>query len=313
MQIHPSDFRPSSALLPAWPSVRELAGGILGGCLGAAFLGLVVLADVTGALDALRGEEVVAPRERPTVVEASFVQLGREFDPRELPDRQVDRSSFVKAEPKEVATPDAKPKVQREEPEPQVKPVDAYENLLDQLGNRADFYDRISRAEMEGSPDGVAEGNQKEGDAYRGTLYALFRRGLRAPSTIPDDVLKNLRAEIEFRITEDLRIRGLKLTKSSGHEDFDRAVRTRMAEIEESDPVLPEPPAHSRSIFVGPPIQMVITPPKSVAGASPTPASPEPPPSTPAPKAEEPPSTRERDPDDFAPARPAPEPREDVE
>jgi hypothetical protein len=299
MHVRHDDFRPLSALSSAWPSVRELAGGALGGLLGAGFLGLVVLADVAGALDALRDDEV-APREKPTIVEASFVQLGREFDPRELPDRQVDRSSFVKSQPKQVATPNARPKTTPEE-DAGVKPVDAYENLLNQLGNRADFYDRISRAEMEGSPDGVAEGNQKEGDAYRGTLYALFRRGLRAPPTIPDDVLKSLRAEVEFRITDDLRIRGLKLTRSSGNEDFDRAVRTRIEEIEEGDPVLPEPPAASRATFIGPPIQMVITPPKSVARTAPSPRD------------DAPPSAVEGNRDHGAPTHAPAQPREDVE
>jgi hypothetical protein len=300
MHVRHDDFRPLSALPGVWPSLREVVGGLLGGLLGASFLGLFVLADVTGALDALRDDEQVVTREKPTVVEASFVQLGREFDPRELPDRQVDRSSFVKAQPKEVATAHARPKTTPEE-DAGVKPVDAYENLLDQLGNRADFYDRISRAEMEGSPDGVAEGNQKEGDAYRGTLYALFRRGLRAPPTVPDDVLKGLRAQVEFRITDDLRIRGLRLAKSSGNEDFDRAVRARVDEIDESDPVLPEPPAASRATFIGPPIQMVITPPKSVGRAAP------------APSGDGAPSAVERQRDDLAPAHPPAEIREDVE
>jgi hypothetical protein len=302
MQVRHDDFRPVSALPAEWPSFRELVGGLLGGLFGASFLGLVVFADVAGALDALRADEEVVAREKPTVVEASFVQLGRDFDPRELPDRQVDRSSFVKARPREVATADARPKTTPED-DAGVKPVDAYENLLDQLGNRADFYDRISRAEMEGSADGVAEGNQKEGDAYRGTLYALFRRGLRAPPTVPDDVLRSLRAQVEFRITDDLRIRGLRLSQSSGNDDFDRAVRTRVEEIEESDPVLPEPPAASRATFVGPPIQMVITPPKSVARSAP------PPPKDDAPA----PSSVERDRDDLAPARAPTEAREDVE
>lgn len=286
MEIASRDFRPLSALGKDVTSPAERLAGFTSAALGLLVFSLVLFANLGPSSEPSAEEE--GPK--PTVIEASFVQLGREFAPNELPDRQVERSSLHQAPPVEIASPDARPKtetpepVKEEEPEQQ-PPVDSYEDILDQLGNRAEYFDRLSRAEMEGSPDGVSEGNQREGDAYRGTLYALFRRGLVAPSTIPDDVLRGLRAEVEFTINELLRIRGLRLVSSSGNADFDRAIERRIAEINETDPLLPAPPEHQRAIFIGPPIRMIVTPPRSLGGGSPAPSEPRSEPKPPAPRA----------------------------
>lgn len=270
MEIASRDFRPLSALSKDSTSPAERLAGFTSAALGILLFGLVLFANL-GPSAPEASDELDAPT--PTIIEASFVQLGREFAPNELPDRQVERSSLHQAEPEEIASPDARPKPEtpeppKEEPPEQPQPVDSYEDILDQLGNRAEYFDRLSRAEMEGSPDGVSEGNQREGDAYRGTLYALFRRGLVAPSTIPDDVLRGLRAEVEFTINELLRIRGLRLVSSSGNADFDRAIERRIAEINETDPLLPAPPEHQRATFIGPPIRMIVTPPRSLGGGT---------------------------------------------
>jgi hypothetical protein len=307
-------------------TAAALAAGLLTGALGLAFLTVFILADLGGTVDALlRDEEAeeAAAEEEPEIIEAAFVQLGREFRPRELPDRQVATSSLAPRLPdpnvvsKRTVTPTARPD--------QPPPPNAYEDLLTQLGNTSRFVDSNVAAETEGDANGNEEGRfSQDGSAYLGTLVGIVKRGWQVPVTIPDSELVDLRAVVSFRITEDLRMEDLRISRRSGNADYDRSIEQRLDEIRESLFRLPPPPPEERTRFIGPAINFNMLPPEGLrreararleragegAGASSASAEESTPPSAPEPSdppapADPAPSTPEPS-DPPAPADPAP-------
>ncbi|MBC7173663.1 MAG: hypothetical protein H5U40_14580, partial [Polyangiaceae bacterium] len=149
-----------------------ILAGIVTGAFGLAFLTVFILADLGGAVDALRGEDATDDEQtvetlEPEVIEAAFVQLGREFRPRELPDRAVSTSSLAPQQPdpnavsKRIVQPTARPD--------QPPPPNAYEDMLRQLGNTSRHIDSNFAAETEGDPNGNEEGRfSRDGSVYLG-------------------------------------------------------------------------------------------------------------------------------------------------
>src|SRR5262245_49549339 len=134
MRVETRDWRPGSMLDRSALTIAAIFAGLVTGSIGLAFLTLFILADIGGAVDALLEEDeaIEAPEElEPEVIEAGFVQLGREFRPRELPDRAVATSSTAPRLPdpnlvsKRIVNPTDRP----------IPPPNAYEDMLQRLGN----------------------------------------------------------------------------------------------------------------------------------------------------------------------------------
>ncbi len=263
MNVELRDWRPGSMFDRSALTRAAILAGIVTGSLGLAFLTLFILADIGGAVDALledeKDEEAAAEELEPEVIEAAFVQLGREFRPRELPDRSVATSSLApRFDPNLVS------KRIRSPEERQVAP-NAYEAALQQLGNTSRFVDSNFAAETEGDPNGNEEGRfSRDGSVYLGQLMALVKRGWQVPVTIPDSELVRLRAAVSFRITEDLEMQDLRLSIRSGNADYDRSVEQRLEEIRDSSFRVPPPPPEDRARFIGVPITFNMLPPPSV-------------------------------------------------
>ena len=89
------------------------------------------------------------------------------------------------------------------------------------------------------APEGTkASGTDEE--IYLGKLYSYFRRGWQVPALISQEELQKLTCVIELSITEDGRVGGYELKRSSGNEAFDESVRRRMNQAEGAE--LPPPP-----------------------------------------------------------------------
>jgi hypothetical protein len=266
MNVETRDWRPGSMFERGALTIAAILAGMVTGTIGLAFLTLFILADIGGAVDAMleedAAEDAVEALE-PEVIEAAFVQLGREFRPRELPDRAVATSSLAPQRPdrnlvsKRIVTPQERP----DEP----PPPNAYEDMLRQLGNTSRHVDSRFAAETEGDPNGNEEGRMSQnGSVYLGQLMALVKRGWHVPVTIPDSELVSLRAAVSFRITDDLRMVDVRLSVRSGNADYDRSIEQRIAEIRESSFRVPPPPPEERARFVGVPITFNMLPPPSV-------------------------------------------------
>lgn len=193
---------------------------------------------------AIREEEVLAAR---------FVQLGREFRPDEMPNRQVPRLSTKAPRPSPVPTKTAP----RQPPPPDAgtPPPDAVEDLLDRIGDRASAFAEIADArEREGSPEGIEEGTEsaREGDLYRGRLYAFFRRGWSVPSTLDADEVQALTTAVDLEIGANLRVGGATLRGSgSGNPVFDRSVVDHLTRLAASGATIPPPPEDVADQYLG--------------------------------------------------------------
>ena len=80
-------------------------------------------------------------------------------------------------------------------------------------------------------------------------LYSYFRRGFRTPTSIPTEELQKLTCVLELSITEDGRVEGYEITRPSGNESFDAAVRRRVDDAEGAE--LPTPPASIANQVLG--------------------------------------------------------------
>ncbi len=213
--------------------------------------GLIVAAFIlSGVFGGMLSSKARAPIEERMVIEARLVQLGKEIDPRQLPNRQVPvlqtappDTVAVSADPKEI------PEQSKEE-----KPPNPTEDILTRLGDRAQTFAELAEArEKEGSPEGVQDGSSqaKAGDVYAGKLYQFFRRGWTVPTVITDAESQKLAAEVDVEITKDLKIGEFTLRSSSGNSLFDQSVLDNLARLKDADAILPEPPPEVAATYVG--------------------------------------------------------------
>ncbi|MGF1466923.1 MAG: TonB C-terminal domain-containing protein [Sandaracinaceae bacterium] len=275
LPMDPADPPPASILLPREANPLPVVIGAavsltlhLGVLAVAAALALVTS---VGVLASAKDEDVLEPAiEEDDVIEARFVQLGRELDPRQLPNRRV--PLLPQAAPVPVAAPSPEPvedqepvedslqpeddpdlDVQPRRPERPVSP-DAVEGLLENLADRAEaFAERERIAEQEGSPDGVEGGTEtaEEGNVYRGRIATFFRRGWSVPTTLPAEVVRGLTAVVEVEIGEDLRIAGYRLRQPSGNPLFDESALAQIQRLKDAGTPIPPPPEEVAHLYVG--------------------------------------------------------------
>lgn len=204
----------------------------------------------------LFGEDVVrrAQVDERHIVAAKFVKLGRQFDPRQLPNREVPRLST--APPDGVAVSKNENPVVRDRPDAAVPPPNATLDALLRIGDRAQQFAEIApERPVEGDPNGIEEGTENRasqaGDLYAGQLYRFFHRGWSVPTTIPEAEAARLVVDIDVEITNDLHLGEVRVRRSSGSELFDQSALDRINALKASNATVPEPPAEIASQYVG--------------------------------------------------------------
>ncbi len=234
------------------PTFIEIAGGV--GFAFGAFVAIPLLALLSalllGAMQSVFGTSTAELPPPPIeVMETRFVRLGKKKPPRALPSKEIAEA------PQQAPVPEAPMsdpvaavptgKAQKGMTKPKDKRDKPQDDLLSQLGQRAGAISDLSKGpELEGDPDGIAEGTMATGtdrEIYIGKLYSYFRRGFRTPTSIPTEELQKLTCVLELSITEDGRVDGYEITRPSGNESFDAAVRRRVDDAEGAE--LPTPPA----------------------------------------------------------------------
>jgi outer membrane biosynthesis protein TonB len=216
------------------------------------------------ALEEIREEEEeVIPVE---FVPAELVKRGREFEANKLPNRRLpQKSSQVPIPPPAEAGGNADP---RDVPDAGPQPLDAEEDILTRLAERAgELAPRIAM-DQEGDPNGVEGGTAtaEEADIYPGLLYNFFRRGWTGFQTIPDSELRGLQMMVRVRITSDGRMAGYDVLRRSGNAVFDESVENRLRDAENG--VLPPVPPDEAEKYLGASVPIRFTPPRRLAGAN---------------------------------------------
>lgn len=250
MELDAQDWRASSLFELQRPDKREIVGGIVfTAIVVVTFPALAILsALLLGGLHSWFGSSANALPPPPVdVIETRFVRLGKKRNPRQLPSKEV---PVEQAAPVPTAAQESTPVPTAPAPKPtkergiQKSKERPDEDLLSQLGESAGEISEMSKGpELEGDPDGIVEGTKSEGDEediYLGKLYSYFRRGWQTPTSISDEELKKLQCDIELSVTDDGRIGGFEISRSSGNAAFDDSVLLRIAQVE--DAKLPEPP-----------------------------------------------------------------------
>ncbi len=258
----PIDGRPDTVLDPfGWLSPEGFLGG-LALMLGVPLLSsMIFLVAVTvevvaeAVTPSAPEQEVPAILEEEDVIEARFVQLGRDFE-NELPNRQVPRLSTAPPEP--AAVPTEETPVERAEPRerpPEPPPPDAVEDLLQRIGDRAQAFAEIAEErEREGDPEGLEEGTETqatEGNIYRGRLYSFFRRGWSIPSTLSRDEASGLTAIANVQIGQDLELVSFSLRRGSGNAVFDQSILEHLTRLQATDQHVPPPPEDVAEQYIG--------------------------------------------------------------
>jgi TonB C terminal len=250
VHVDADDLRPPSVLrLDAFGPGMALGGALaaVGAHLGvpAAFLGVMWLLAI-GTADLKPTPPVLEEH----VVEARFVRLGKKPDPTKLPQRQVPRKTTA-PDKSVVVSKDMNP-----EPPPEVKdkpPEEAEVDDLTRLGDRAQAFSEIADdQEVEGDPNGLAEGTETEaqaGDLYAGMLVAFFKNGWTIPTTLGDT--RGLVTVATVEITADLHVGPSEITKSSGVALFDQSVEDRINQLRAAGATVPSPPPEVAERFLG--------------------------------------------------------------
>ncbi len=190
--------------------------------------------------------------------EVRLIKLGRQFDPRELPNRIREARTTAPERPSMVPRHGAE-----RVPIPDAGPENSLADLASRIGTTADELAQIAnQAEQEGDPDGVAEGtyDADEGDRYGTYLYGFFRRGFNMPTSITDEERRGMRAVVSVRTTPSGQIEGFGISRPSGNADFDSAVRIRMEQAVGSQ--LRDPPEDQRDRYFGTSFPISFSPPR---------------------------------------------------
>jgi TonB family protein len=197
----------------------------------------------------------VGERERPKppvdVIAAEFVKLGKPFDPRKLPSRQVPKMAKRKTDAVTVSKdPKERPPPKEEEKKP--KPKESKESLLDNLVDRTEDFAEDIEQEQEGDPEGIAEGTAKEaklGDLYLGKLKIFFQKGWSVPNVVQN--VENLTAIASVKVSSEGVIESVSIQTPSGDALFDQSVIDAVTALIDARATIPEPPPELASTYYG--------------------------------------------------------------
>lgn len=251
MRINRSDVRPVSMLEGNPLSSSMLIGGAVFVLIAHIGAPLVFFAIISGlAVSGIASTEPETFIEE-QVVEATFVRLGEKRDPDKLPDRKVPIKSTAPDDSTVISKDNEPPPPVK--PDAGVRPERPEENPLTTLGDRAQIFAEIqARRELEGDPEGVADGTDTEakaGDIYAGKLREFFKRGWTIPTTLGDTT--KLVTQVTVEITMDLKVGNFEVTKGSGEPMFDQSIEDRINELHTLQTTLPEPPPEAAQRFLG--------------------------------------------------------------
>ena len=259
MRVHQTDWIPPSLLARRPSDAKRLVGGaavtfgahvILPACFG---LFAAIATVISGGPE---DEQELAVLED-TVVAATFVQLGREFDPNELPNRKVNRLATAPSDDLVVSKNPRKRRPEDEKRQPQ-----ASEDLIKRLGDRAQlFAEEAEKREMEGAADGIEDGTEKKrtGNEYLGQLYRIIRRGWTLPTTISDAERKDLKATVLIDISQTMVIQNVRVVGSgSGNALFDQSILDRVEALKRAGDPLPDPPIEVEDSYRGAAIRVIF-------------------------------------------------------
>jgi hypothetical protein len=259
MDIDPDDLRPPTLLAGKPLGLGAVTAGIFVAVASHVGLPLLVSAllwlwSLTAPKGEAAGEEARRRVDPRTVVAAEFVQLGRPFDPRRLPHRQVPVRSTAPPPDGVAVSKNPQQRERRDRPDMGTPPDNAAIAKLLAIGDRAQMFAELTAAaEREGDPDGVEGGSlrAREGDRYLGRFVAFFRRGWTVARVIERETLQALSAEAEVDIADDGRITGFRITRESGHPQFDQSVVERLEGLRSAGVSIPEPPDAVRDEYYG--------------------------------------------------------------
>ncbi|MET0343367.1 MAG: TonB C-terminal domain-containing protein [Polyangiales bacterium] len=197
----------------------------------------------------------VGERERPKppidVIAAEFVKLGKPFDPRKLPSRQVPKMAKRKTDAVTVSKdPKEQPPPKEEEKKP--KPKESKESLLDNLVDRTEDFAEDVEHEQEGDPEGIAEGTSKVaklGDLYQGKLKVFFQKGWSVPNVVQN--VEKLEAIAGVQLSSEGLLEAVSIQKSSGDPLFDQSVLDAVTALIDVKATIPEPPPELAANYYG--------------------------------------------------------------
>jgi len=195
----------------------------------------------------------VGERERPKppvdVIAAEFVKLGKPFDPRMLPQREVPKLAKRKSDAIAVS-PDAKERPKEEQKKPKTK--ESKESLLDNLVDRTEDFAEDIEQEQQGDPQGIAEGTAKIaklGDIYLGKLKVFFQKGWDVPNVVQN--VEKLVAIAGVRISSEGLVQEVTIQTPSGDPLFDQSVIEAVNRLIDARATIPEPPPELLSTYYG--------------------------------------------------------------
>ncbi len=267
LRLRPDDGRPESALRADWWNGPAIVVGVITSVLlPAAFFALAAAAGVLSWLIALllallldidptvASEQAARESilEEEDVIEARFVQLGRDFE-HELPNREVAVLVAAPPAPAEVPREDTPPLEQQTARER--RPPDAVDAPMEQLLRRAGLFAELTTPlEREGNPEGIEEGTEREGsegDLYRGRIMSFFRRGWTIPTTLSRDEVRGLTTVMNVEIGAELQIVRFEVRTSSGNPVFDESAVQQLTRLQASDQRIPPPPEEVADQYIG--------------------------------------------------------------
>ena len=164
-------------------------------------------------------------------VQARLVKLGKERDQRLLP--RITKPKKSKSHQEDKKGNSLKPVKKKEKKKKKVeKKVKKQPTLAELLSDSMKDIKEDARAEEtdEGAKDGVVDGDVTDpalalkANMYTRKISALIRKNWQIPAIIKKEALKNLSAEVFFRITYSGEVYSIEVVTASGNNIFDSSV-----------------------------------------------------------------------------------------
>jgi TonB C terminal len=197
----------------------------------------------------------VGERERPKppidVIAAEFVKLGKPFDPRKLPSRQVPKMAKRRPDAVTVSS-DPKDRPKEKEDEKKPRPKESKDSLLDNLVDRTEDFAEDVENEQEGDPEGIAEGTAKIaklGDLYLGKLKIFFQKGWSVPNMVQN--VEKLTAIAGVKVSSEGLVESVAMQTPSGDPLFDQSVIDAVTALIDAKASIPEPPPELAPTYYG--------------------------------------------------------------
>lgn len=248
MYVDDADSRPPSLLIRRRLSALGVAGGALVSLLAhglvAAFFVVWSIADGF-SLD----DDAIVDRDD-TIIAAELVRLGREFDPTEMPNREVPR--LAKQRPN-TAAPSANPTAPQDVPDAGPPQPHAEASLDTVIAMAQPFAEDVEPVDLEGLAGGVEGGTAREAteQTYMAQIGHILRRGWTVPTVISDAEKQRLSTTVVIEIDEGMNLRGYRVVTESGNPLFDQSVTGRLELALRTGLKFPDPPPDLADQFRG--------------------------------------------------------------